>query len=1749
HSASVGDPASAVEGAATLAPGATSSTESAEEKKEDDQPRYAPRDSTNYKVPVPPSPATSPRAGPVSRPPPNSFGFLASDPSASNNLRQKAGPPPHLNTGSYDPAAGAATSVMSPTPQHHPHPQYSHSRQGSQSMTSPIHSPIGRRHPYHPWETVLPPTGYGQDQHNDGDREDEGNNTDGDVLSGGEDQRRRHPGYRRAPRPDGAGYPQQYDPQAPLAPPPSNDGEGSGAFTPTRSAPQPPNQQGSIPNNRQTEIEHMLYIQQQQALFMQERALNPPLHKKSSNGNLSSGNEAKSKRNSRHRKKISVISDPKLVSTTNQVRTVPIVRPADDSDGDDAGFKSEYTSGGEGIKRTVRKMKKAVRQVLPQQQQHQSGDESDGAAGPGSKSDAEHRKSGGLKQLKALKSKLAKKLHRPSHSISGAREMGGDPLHQHHLEQHYHHHGQQPHQQSGEGSQHHPVQFFSEENLRSRYLAQAGADGASQSFAEAGASLRRSNTTREGSVRRYGASGDKEEYYSDEEDKDEDNKKEKKDEQKQQDQDASQASEGKDTAETTKSRAAKFASRTFDKDEMIEFRDDSGDTFFVPKWDQDPRADEARSVVSVVTSSSRKLERSTSNATVTSTTTTIRSGASPPTSRQLDSIAERLQSATGKGEEEEEEEETKDKKEQENKDTSNVASPTSPAPPTSSNVSAQAATVLAKIGSLVPEDGNDSDAERHRMAKQIEREIFDEEAESQRQKDQGNQEKQEQSTKAGEAVNAQDVSSPQDMALQPYIPPPPTSTSSANGAAKMPLSVETNIKVEVPDVTTTTTTTTNALTTTATSSASSHTTSPRTSVGTPANDPRASIMSDSSSSNVSSIGGVVNAHVLTRQLSQQQLAPVGLGISFTPASPIQASPNKIPTQELDIHGRLDAVLAQMGLSEKSLPALPNEAEGSDAEDDSTEDAASRPPPPLKVTMPVRPLSPIRRANSTSPKSPLEFFRSASMGGLASLLTGASAAAAATSKDKVNAPLPVPPTELTSSRSSYSSTSPSSARSSSQSIAMHAANVAQIDFSSAPTAPLPTPVGAPSSTATATATATTTATTSTASPASTNTIPSPLPAVIARQSSIMAERQSVKSMYADSIYDYYAYDSASEHESVTGDAAGAHRMSVVSIVYPDQQPQQPQPQQQQQQQQQQSTAEEQASKQVASVAAANLVANVITDSPRSSIHSTASSLALPPQPYLQASSPETDKGEEQHVHFEELPRAVPFRMSMMTTVAVDESNPLIQQQQPARPPRHPMRQSRSSFSSSISTSSYGTVTTTTTTTTNQQHRLSLQSSVSGAVGEREGNPRASMLSMLSSVASSSDLTASDSWVSKRQTRDLSQWDEEDEESEQQQQQQRELEQPQVVPSEAFSQQQQQQAQLFENTEASLAAHLVVEADIKPRHPLSICGPSSQPQSDHEMDLAHGEAPQPAVASIQTSNPSVNAGNDVAQEQQQQQQQHNMNASDLPLSPVEVREPAIRLPQWKRKTWDPNQLPEGAAGDGYDDSDASSSSESESSSSEDSDAGSHSSSLRHRRRVSRQQQQQQHGRQSFISTSSVSTSLRERRSAQLRSPSPSSSITSSSILRSRAHRRSDSRSTSSSHYHLRSRSRSRSSSRRRRSVDDDDDMERRGRRSMISSSRRSSRSSHFYFDGHSTSDEEDELQNQQQSQTQTYHHHHHHHLSHDHDNNHHDAPFHHQQQHFYDEASLPQQAGYNVAAENHQLAYNSSQVDMGGSLRHN
>ncbi|KAF9543528.1 hypothetical protein EC957_000806 [Mortierella hygrophila] len=1207
------------------------------------------RDSENYKVLVPPSPVASPHIGPSSGSAAhaqaqagNNFNFLNSDPTLSrSSSRRRMAPPIQVPT-TQQPSmpSGGPQSALSPQ---------------SQGITSPV-SP-GRRHPFHRWENMTPPQhqggeannngylgpggprgytpnrgqGQGQDHHEDGDYEDEGLNddTDGDALSGPEDQSRRH--HRR-----------------------QQSAGGDGPFTPTRSAPQPPSLNsgggggsggnsgngGVAPNSREAEMAHIMYIQQQQALFLQEKAMNPPLKNKSSNGNLSGGNSDGSKirrKGSRHRKQISVISEPKLLSSTNQIKTVPIVRPADQSDNEDAENKSEYTSGGEGIKNKVRRMRRAVRHAA---NGVFNDDDSDREDGLGSKSDAE--KKGGLKQLKALKSKLAKKLNRPSHggTSSSRHDLHGGPG------------GEHGDEEGGRA----PVQFFSEDNLRARFLEQQQAGG--HSLAAAGASLRRSNTTRENTGAMFNrrdpyGTGDKEEYDSGDEGKN-----------------GAIAEEGPETeltpqeaedaaAATKKAKMAKFGSRTFDKDEMMEVKDGTGESFFVPRWNLDPRADELGSSKSVISvTSSRKLERSASNATAISTTTI-------PVKPAL-SISERLQ-ASMIAEQDGENVASDDKVTTESKDAESAAvvaedaegevTPTGPKKLTWGESNEEALTVDAQA---------DKEADKEAAA----------------------------------AVSAESADQ-----VDPNV-----SASSSSGLTS-----------------------------------------------------RASVMSEASS-NASSVAGIVVAQVLTRQNSmrknfsrpavgeakkqqqqeeaqeksveQQQEVPqqledgaastqtdsprLGLGISL-PSSAAAEKPRE----------SLEEVMADMsqyqgyqgGAPEKQLPPIPQD-----------ESPHMKPVAPMTI----RPLSPIRRttANSTAsmtsvlstPSSPPANHRTISPLDTAAVQQDAEAVQAGLGNNynysaTVTAASPTSPTKAGSLRSNMSFNA--------------------FALSQGPTSPLPSP-SIPNAA---------TGGESPAPPAS----PFPLPAVLARQGSHLTERASVRSMYADSIYDCYDYDSGSEYDAQ--DPSMISRQESFRSQFAEQQ--------------ENATVAE--SSLVASIARVSEVVSrrVVEESPVLSPTATTTKTATAMAPskaeaesvatvvvslnkedeQTQTQVPESvETGpttssatsgisgseelpvirlrgaaaaaaaaaagasgvngqnrdsqtlkEEHHILFEDIPKAVPYRMSMMTTVPVDPvgvaaslSVPLLAAggiagvsvagAGPSRPTRNPMRQSRHGSMLSIGGSS-------------------------------------------------------------------------------------------------------------------------------------------------------------------------------------------------------------------------------------------------------------------------------------------------------------------------------------------------------------------------------------------------------------------------------------------------------------------------------
>lgn len=1044
----------------------------------DAEPNHIPaRDSANYKVPVPPSPVVSPHMGPQS-----TFDFLNSDPTMQRSAsKRRQGPPVQIQATSQQ-----LQAITSP-----------------QSMTSPV-SP-SHRSPYQRWdgEHAEFGQGQGQDHQEDGDHEDEGGNydTDGDALSGPEDQGER----RRRPRPGADGH-----------------------FTPTRSAPLPPNIGGLVPNSREAEIAHIMYIQQQQALFLQERALNPPLKGKSSNGNLS-GNEGGSKirrKLSHHRKiQISSISEPTLVSTTNQVKTVPIVRPADQSDNEDAGQKSEHASGGEGIKKTVRRMRKAVRHAA-------NGvfhdDDSDREEAVGSKSDVE--KKGGLKQLKALKSKLAKKLNRPERGGASSKhdQDGG------------------AHDREGADNSRGPVQFFSEDNLRARYLAQENEGGSS--FAAVGASLRRSNTTRDsnaasGTMYNLRAGG-KEEYESGGE------------------QDTSLGDILVTPASPTsltvpedrmdaaaKARLAKLSSRTFDNDEMIEVRDGNGESFFVPRWDQDPKELDSSKTVTVINVQSKKK-------------------ASIAT-KSLTAITEIAQATVAEGE-------------VESKEESAEIAPATEAAPEVANASTSEKTTTE------PTANNETTVEP----------VTEEKA----------------AVKADQATQDQEG---------PKTPTTPTGVEKSS-----PDQVEEET-IELLDA--------------------------EVDPNASASDlMRASVLSEASTVTTS---GIAVAQVLTRQNSmkrdfkrKEKSSPVEHAESVHPLSeeveeteshtPVsgQASPEQgsvfTPSPRSEIRQEvleetMEEMMQQQSsiVSEKDLPPLPSDARPESMSQDSN---------PLGA-MAVRPLSPIRRG-------------SPSMLSMSSVISSPGMTPVSTSSQES---LMKPALDSETSKK---------------------ANLGKLSLGSsftlpqAPTSPLPSP-----SLPTLTASAATPTTPVAPSGSTLPMAPIPFPAVLARQGSHLTERGSVRSMYADSIYDCYDYDSSSEYDPPAGGMSrqGSFSSTVLNGGETES-----------------AVGKPSHLSVVAAIGSTNESSTLAVSSgsgrARSSVSSTLTVTSDDQTPVVRRRSPgpgaaaggkDESLEEQQHVQFEDLPKAVAYRMSMMKTVPIEPVGVARSMSIPSRPPRHPMRRSR------------------------------------------------------------------------------------------------------------------------------------------------------------------------------------------------------------------------------------------------------------------------------------------------------------------------------------------------------------------------------------------------------------------------------------------------------------------------------------------
>ncbi|KAF9274871.1 hypothetical protein BGZ68_000282 [Mortierella alpina] len=1182
---------------------------------------------------VPPSPVVSPRVGPsAGGANQNNFNFLNSDPTLSRSSSRRRMAPP-IQVPSPQQQQQQQHQYHQQHQQHQQQQPYPSSAISPTGLTSPV-SP-GRRHPYHRWENVLPPNqsasdmpvqsgrefgqGQGQDQHEDGDYEDEGGNddTDGDVLSGPEDQG----GHRR----------RQHSRQR-------SGAEDDVPFTPTRSAPQPPNFSGAVqPNSRQAEIAHIMYIQQQQALFLQEKAMNPPLRTKTSNGNLSGGGSDSSKpkrKASRHRKQISVISEPKLLSSTNQIKTVPIVRPADQSDNEDAGMKSEYTSGGEGIKNTVRRMRKAVRHAA---NGVFNDDDSDREEALGSKSDAE--KKGGLKQLKALKSKLAKKLHRPSHGgTSSSSRMDN--------------HGSAENTEGENGRA--PVQFFSEDNLRARYLAQEQQGGLS--LAGAGASLRRSNTTRDNaagptvSFKRPGAApgeGDKQEYDSADGGGDEDAKATLSPEEK----------EEKDAA--MKAKMTKFGSRTFDKEEMMEVKDGTGESFFVPRWDMDPRADELGSSKSVISvQSSKKLERSASSSTVASTNAT----------KFATSIAERLQ-GTAVAEED-----------------VNTSAPGAEA----TDIAKDQATKESSVG---------ADKEAALDAEKI---------------DDNTQDVKDKSLVDFKLTRGESVSENQSPAPQAEHEASTAPSSSGDSAHSSGHS---------------------GVASTA-SSSEPHS--------------RASILSEAS--NGSSVGGIVVAQVLTRQSSMRRnFKRPNKGESTEDG---QHKPEVSTKSENEQHESSIAESAHFGLG-ISLPSPSSEAQQIASNEGFDDDSKEKQLPPLPHEaqletpfadpkplgiMTVRPLSPIRRGTAQSGKT--------------SSIASVSSALSSPSTPPISGGPPAASLSVEAHPTQETVTKPGVERKSSQTnpkLGLRALSLSGFSLPQAPTSPLPSPslplnplpnVAPPTA---------------------------PFPGVLTRQGSHLTERASIRSMYADSIYDCYDYDSASDYENVAGEDiprgsrqgsfSSSHALEersstfIVSLDAPREEHEHDMDKETKDAATTHFAVVESASDLGASAATSvsatvpdqtdvSIVAVALNNGAESGKESSSTSnsdetesesdastkgaLDTPAVIRLRGSRGSSKKeeimvvfsDEEHHVLYEELPTAVPYRMSMaMTTVPVEpvgvaapvsSENGLL----PSRPPRHPMRQSRH-----------------------------------GSIGTL-------------SIGGSSDLTASDSWISSsvRNTRDdLSGWD--------------------------------------------------------------------------------------------------------------------------------------------------------------------------------------------------------------------------------------------------------------------------------------------------------------------------------------------------------------------------------------------------------
>lgn len=221
---------------------------------------------------------------------------------------------------------------------------------------------------------------------------------------------------------------------------------------------------------------------------------------------------------------------------------------------------------------------------------------------------------------------------------------------------------------------------------------------------------------------------------------------------------------------------------------------------------------------------------------------------------------------------------------------------------------------------------------------------------------------------------------------------------------------------------------------------------------------------------------------------------------------------------------------------------------------------------------------------------------------------------------------------------------------------------------APTSPLPSP-SLPAVTASAATPTTPVAPTS----STLQVVQMPLPAVLARPH--LAERApSVRSMYADSIYDCYDYDSASEYELPTSDTlqipSRQGSFSSTTLLSAEQDLDL-------------LTVNKKISASVTTTTAtgnSNKASTLTVSSGHGSKNAESVQETQVPLIRLRSNGapkdePVPSEEEQQHVHYEDLPKAVEYRMSMMTTVPVEPVGVAASMTTPLRPPRHPMRQSR------------------------------------------------------------------------------------------------------------------------------------------------------------------------------------------------------------------------------------------------------------------------------------------------------------------------------------------------------------------------------------------------------------------------------------------------------------------------------------------